>query len=131
LLYVYNCIIALSLNEVTQIIHLMDRGTCAQKCGKLYLHTKEICVHMAILASISVNIFFSYFHSPILILQISYPCSQRIKSTRLPHKPGMWNWNPSFKLQFHHLKVWGSSSKNPKLLRSISTAWFELQGKSM
>jgi len=41
-----------------------------------------------------------------------------ICTTRLPHEVGLWNRNPNFRLQLHHLKVFdsGCSCSHPKLL---------------
>ena len=47
-----------------------------------------------------------------------------ICTTRLPHKLCLWNWNPNFRLWLYHLKVFGSGSNHPTVLRlgSGSTA---------
>jgi len=42
--------------------------------------------------------------------------------TRLLHKLYMWNRNPNFRLRLHHLKVFGSGSSRPKLLRLRDSA---------
>jgi len=47
-----------------------------------------------------------------------------VQLARLPHKLCLWNWNPNFRLWLYHLKVFGSGSNHPTVLRlgSGSTA---------
>jgi len=36
--------------------------------------------------------------------------------THFLHKLSLWNWNPNFQLQLHHLNIFGSGSSHRKLL---------------
>jgi len=55
-------------------------------------------------------------------LRIQNNLVQKIKKhhiiciSSLPHKLFLWKRNPNFRLQFHHLKVFGSGFSHPKLL---------------
>jgi len=49
-----------------------------------------------------------------------------ICTIRLPHILGLWNWNPNFSLQLHHLKVFGPGSSHPKSqLRHFSWTYMD------